>query len=296
MSSKGKKLSIVLAIFMSLIFVLGVFFSSFLDKDSDKCEHDWSFFKTLTNVSCDTDGIMLVYCSRCSNFEQRVIPAIGHSLVQGSAATYPTCTESGVTASSVCSTCNKVVKYPEPISALGHNPVVVPGKPGTCIVEGLSDGTICSRCNTVILEQKLIYGDCVDNDANGICDNCGFFYAGSNTIVEVPVEVGEKIVGKTYRLYHTSFNNGLILSNDADICFFFYTDLGYPAYIFSNGPYYCINGFKIRYGEGYMDITFNVGTFDVVRYDDGTVLKSYTITEDTTVASCNDAIVRLDVK
>ena len=172
MNCKGKKPAIFLALLLALMFVLGAFFPS-LSKDSDKCEHDWSFFKTLTNVSCDTDGIMLVYCSRCSNFEQRVIPALGHSLVEGSAATYPTCTTSGVTASSVCSTCNKIVKYPEPILALGHNPVVVPGKPATCSEPGFTDGEKCSRCNIVLVAQKMTFTDHIDENSDYFCDVCG---------------------------------------------------------------------------------------------------------------------------
>lgn len=173
MNCKGKKPAIFLALLLALMFVLGAFFPS-LSKESDKCEHDWSFFKTLTNVSCDTDGIMLVYCSRCSNFEQRVIPALGHSLVEGSAATLPTCTNSGTTASMICSTCNKIVKYPETILALGHNPVIVPGRAATCQETGLSDGKVCSRCSLVLVPQQILYGSHLDENSDSLCDFCDY--------------------------------------------------------------------------------------------------------------------------
>lgn len=82
-------------------------------------------------------------------------PVHVHS-VQVLPAKAATCTESGLTEGSKCSTCGEILKAQEVIPALGHTPEPIAGKRATCTESGLTEGSKCSVCGDVLVEQKTI--------------------------------------------------------------------------------------------------------------------------------------------
>ena len=67
--------------------------------------------------------------------------------------TEPSCTEPGSKAQ-ICEDCHSVRKVEIP--ALGHDPIVEPGRSATCTEAGLSDGYHCGRCGELIAEQEIL--------------------------------------------------------------------------------------------------------------------------------------------
>ena len=64
-----------------------------------------------------------------------------------------TCTEPG-SKSQVCEDCHSVRKVETP--ALGHDPVIEPGRSATCTMPGLSDGYHCGRCGEILATQEPV--------------------------------------------------------------------------------------------------------------------------------------------
>ena len=108
--------------------------------------HDWSEWAVTTPATCTEAGEETRTCARCKEAETREVEATGHKPVED-AAVEPTCTKTGLTAGSHCSTCGEVLKPQETVKALGHEMVAVPAAQATCTEAGNSAYWTCDRCH-----------------------------------------------------------------------------------------------------------------------------------------------------
>ncbi len=67
-----------------------------------------------------------------------------------------TCTTTGLTAGSHCSTCGEVIVAQKTVAAKGHTAVTDKAVAATCTTTGLTAGSHCSTCGTVITAQKTV--------------------------------------------------------------------------------------------------------------------------------------------
>ena len=154
-----------------------------------------------------SDGITCITCNK-TIVPQVTIPALGHNVVTDNARA-ATCVTYGLTQGSHCKRCNFVTKAQDKIPAKGHVIVERQGYPATCETTGLTTGSYCKNCNTVYTEQEEIDAT-GHNFIDGTCSNCGIgekslpedlSQADTTLATEVPVEIGEKVVGNWYRVY-----------------------------------------------------------------------------------------------
>ena len=68
----------------------------------------------------------------------------------------PTCTDSGLTEGSHCSSCGKVLQSQKIIPPLGHTEVIDEAKLPTCTETGLTEGSHCSSCGKIFKVQEII--------------------------------------------------------------------------------------------------------------------------------------------
>ena len=82
--------------------------------------HQWGEWHTALDKTCTTDGKEERVCSKCSEKEERTIPATGHTLKkeEGAAAT---CTKDGHEGNTVCEVCKQVITTGKVIPKLGHD-------------------------------------------------------------------------------------------------------------------------------------------------------------------------------
>ena len=88
------------------------------------------------------------------------------------AAVAATCTETGLTEGSHCSTCNAVIVAQEVVPALGHKPELKNAKAATCTEAGYTGDKVCSVCGVTVekgRELKALGHKFVD----GVCSECG---------------------------------------------------------------------------------------------------------------------------
>ena len=96
---------------------------------SSTCEHA-STTLTTVDATCTAAGHTTVICNVCGGvISTTELPAKGHTVVND-AKVDPTCTESGLTAGSHCSTCDTVITAQETLAPLGHS--YVDGICSTC--------------------------------------------------------------------------------------------------------------------------------------------------------------------
>ena len=93
-----------------------------------------------------------------------------HQYDDGTVIIKSTCIESGEKLKT-CTLCDKTVS--ETIAAFGHDIVKDDGYSAGCFSTGLTDGSHCARCNVVFIEQAEIPATGHNNDAIGICADCG---------------------------------------------------------------------------------------------------------------------------
>ncbi len=67
-----------------------------------------------------------------------------------------TCTKSGLTEGSKCSTCGEIIVAQKTVVAKGHTTVKLPAVAATCTKTGLAEGSKCSVCNAVLIAQKTV--------------------------------------------------------------------------------------------------------------------------------------------
>ncbi len=101
---------------------------------------------------------------------------INHTLtdVAGKAAT---CTETGLTTGSKCTTCGNSMDVQETIPALGHKEATSAGYAATCTATGLTDGKYCTVCGVVTKAQQTIptggHSEVIDAAVEATCTETG---------------------------------------------------------------------------------------------------------------------------
>ena len=84
-------------------------------------------------------------------------PATAHThKVVTSAAVAATCTKTGLTEGSYCSTCGTVFVAQQVVPMKAHTPITIPAIAATCTATGLTEGKHCSVCNAVIKAQETV--------------------------------------------------------------------------------------------------------------------------------------------
>ncbi len=83
--------------------------------------HDWDEGTVTTQPTCTDGGEKTFTCSVCGETKTEPVEALGHTEVSDDNAVAPTCTETGLTASTHCSVCNTVVSEQTTVTALGHS-------------------------------------------------------------------------------------------------------------------------------------------------------------------------------
>ena len=138
-------------------------------------------------------------------------------------------------------------------------------KEATCTEKGKAEKT-CSDCGKTetVATKKLPH---VDENGDKTCDVCGTSMSSgsgnTNTartmeiVTEVPVRIGENVIGNTYRLYLNDASSPDQLSlSDCDGISFVYNDRYTNASVFSSGPRWNLDGLELTKTDKYMDITF----------------------------------------
>lgn len=173
------KRTIKVAIMLCLITVLCAMMltscGSIMCKFGKHTEGEWVVTKEAT---CYTEGAKEMHCAKCDEvIDTEVIPA--HTTkVAGNIE--PTCTTSGWTEGLYCTVCEKIIKEPKSIDALGHKYTdnnddtcdacgyvrsidcehlhldVVLSKAPTCTEKGHTLSSTCADCGEVVWQQKPI--------------------------------------------------------------------------------------------------------------------------------------------
>ncbi|MBQ1977857.1 MAG: hypothetical protein II225_03835, partial [Ruminococcus sp.] len=102
-----------------------------------------------------TDAGYKTYTCLCGDTYTEDVAAKGHTTVTD-AAVAATCTETGLTEGSHCSTCNTVFVAQEVIPEKGHTVVIDKAVDVTCTSDGYTEGSHCSVCNEVLVAQEVI--------------------------------------------------------------------------------------------------------------------------------------------
>ena len=154
----------------------------------------------------------------------------------------------------------------------------------TCVLEGerLLECVECGKTKT----EKFVL-EHTDEDSDGACDVCD-----AATIELVEAEVGELVLGNTYRLYRKQGDYGTtILFLNSDDCFCA-TGLDYNStysgYAFNSGPNYQLEGFDAIITDEYIELSFKQGTYSYVSTESGSVSDSISpvvIDENTSIKS-----------
>lgn len=110
-------------------------------------------------ATCVKDGQEVGECSICNKPYVKVLPKLGHDMVDV-AKKDATCEDAGHDAYSYCKRADcdlakdKVEAALEPIEALGHKEVKDAAVAATCTTDGLKAGKHCSRCEKVLVPQE----------------------------------------------------------------------------------------------------------------------------------------------
>lgn len=162
-----------------------------------KAEHKHIYTDTVTAPTCTEKGYTTHTCACGESYTDTYVDALGHSFKNGEctvcgaedpnykpptpvhrhtvvvdAAVAATCTETGLTEGSHCSTCNAVIVAQEVVPALGHKPELKNAKAATCTEAGYTGDKVCSVCGVTVekgRELKALGHKFVD----GVCSECG---------------------------------------------------------------------------------------------------------------------------
>ena len=162
-----------------------------------KCAHEHVYTSAVTAPTCTERGYTTHTCACGESYTDTYVDALGHSFKNGEctvcgaedpnykpptpvhrhtvvvdAAVAATCTETGLTEGSHCSTCNAVIVAQEVVPALGHKPELKNAKAATCTEAGYTGDKVCSVCGVTVekgRELKALGHKFVD----GVCSECG---------------------------------------------------------------------------------------------------------------------------
>ncbi len=117
---------------------------------------------SLTNIGIGAFGGISIIVN-CDSFAHRWAKANLHeyevtehkNLVVDDAIA-PTCTSSGLTEGTHCSTCGDVIVAQQTVPAPGHSIFYDDAIQATCLDTGLTEGTHCSVCGEILIAQKVI--------------------------------------------------------------------------------------------------------------------------------------------
>ncbi len=136
--------------------------------------HVYGTLKPEVPANCGVAGTKAHYtCEICGrNFDESkteissiVIPALTHTIVEGTEVKNPDCTNTGIEKYWICTTeggCGKFfskedgsgeIDAPIVIEALGHNMTHMDGKLPTCQEEGVREHYFCSRCSKYFFDK-----------------------------------------------------------------------------------------------------------------------------------------------
>ena len=155
------------------------------------------YIDTVTAPTCTEKGYTTHTCACGESYTDTYVDALGHSFKNGEctvcgaedpnykpptpvhrhtvvvdAAVAATCTESGLTEGSHCSTCNAVIKAQEVVPALGHKPELKNAKAATCTEAGYTGDKVCSVCGVTVEKGRELKA-LGHKFADGVCSECG---------------------------------------------------------------------------------------------------------------------------
>lgn len=273
------------------------------DRITDKVEHTRVEMPAVA-PTCDTVGYTEWYkCGDCGLVltKKQELPALGHVETELKAVA-PTCTETGLTAGVGCATCGEVITAQTVVPATGHNLVTVAGKPATCTETGLTDGQACEDCGKVYVEQTEIPRlKHVDENGDLTCDICEFETSETYFMEEVTVVENELVAGNWYRIYRPSSDGNSTGYNSfriGEIGFFAYCDDEYgqqyqDSYIILAAPLFTLENGNVIFGDGYVDVYLEEGTYVVLDKDGNAMETTLVIDGTTTMSYFSDGVYRL---
>ncbi len=120
----------------------------------ERTGHNFQDWKTTKEAACETDGLRIRMCKKCTYVEKEVLPAPGHTEKE-LPVKEATCSEEGYT-TLVCSECNATIKprYKR-LMPIDHTPKEILGKEATCTEDGYTT-IVCSVCNATIKPRHKI--------------------------------------------------------------------------------------------------------------------------------------------
>ena len=127
--------------------------------------HQWGAWRTTLAKTCTTDGKEVRVCSKCSEKEERTIPATGHTLKKEEGVV-ATCTKDGHEGNTVCEVCGETLKEGKVIPKLGHDWSNENGKCTRCgesHEHSFGEGTIIKEL-TCTQDEEIDYK----------CSKCGY--------------------------------------------------------------------------------------------------------------------------
>ena len=178
-----------------------------------KILHAYDSGNVVKAATCGTTGVIRYTCTGCNVTKDETIAATGSHIAETVTGKAATCTETGLTNGQKCKVCGMVLTAQENIPMLDHvydNGVVT--KEATCTSLAVKTYT-CMTCGNTKYENIDGYGEHVDSNNNGECDNCGtvdYGFVETLNYIEADVAVEEAVAGNWYRIY----GNGSITLNN----------------------------------------------------------------------------------
>ena len=121
----------------------------------NKHEHKWGNPKVIEDSTCSSYGHSYITCILCETYYVEFIPLKEHTEVIDQAIA-ATCTKTGLTQGSHCSTCNKILVKQNVVPITKHTEVIDKAVAATCTKTGLTQGSHCVTCDTILVKQNVV--------------------------------------------------------------------------------------------------------------------------------------------